>query len=933
MMKLFLIVLCVASSSASRLGDDWHTQMNYETIDSCVSCPKCNSTQNGVFYLGTVPKWQDCLYLCGNSSTCISFDYHMSDGPWTGMCYSRTTDNYQPQKRATRVVGIKPGHSPGTAPSCVIPGPPPPPPSKPNEIDCAFRKLGMQVAARNLLNDESRLAYVAKGLSLTECNSSVKEFISENTKHHRDTALSSESSIHLHVSPIGSDANDGVLRETPLKTLNAAKQMVRRLRGDKEISATVHLAPGTYYETLLLGPQDSGTPTSPNSWIADDPTKSTVISGGFPISCKWESVSINGITAKTCDLSGNANVTNSQLGHVSSLFVNGQRWKRARYPNGDPMVPRDGYASAGQGTCPGKANPTFSTPPNVNVTNGGVLLSQGWVKPISDTFNIKVTDTNVAKDAGAFQNFRAFTGGSNSCYNTSVNLPYWDSCTCTCNQMTSGALGSRPASYKNVSTGIIHMFHSDGWGNWMFQVDSFANSSFFMRGGQQTGQSGSCAIHSNDMFIENILEELDGDTEYYYDENTATLYVVPPEGVDMNNADVVVSGHSRVVQLRGSDDNTFAKHISFQGITFAHSDPTFLSDYEMPSGGDWTIHRGGAVFLDGTENITITNCTFDKTGGNSLFLSQHAWYTKIHANNFLFAGDSAIALVGSTDLMNGTRPTYVAHTEISNNLFYEVGYYGKQTSAIFKSICYKVTIVNNVGLGGPRAGINFNDAFMGGDILEGNLLAGYVRETADHASFNSWDRQAWFFKINNEYKFQPEVLQITRNLILNKDYNYGTANSDWTIDHDDSSSYYYDSYNVNIYGSHKWRDGVNKSYVSNLYVTPPDAVGSQQWGVGWYTPNTARSTFLGNTMVNWGDRTQFGYSWSVPTPTADFQVDNNRYFTPNQTSLPFNVGGGHGCHSFAAWQAMCKCDEHSTISADMTLSQTLTIAKQYLQMQ
>lgn len=53
------------------------------------------------------------------------------------------------------------------------------------------------------------------------------------------------------------------------------------------------------------------------------------------------------------------------------------------------------------------------------------------------------------------------------------------------------------------------------------------------------------------------------------------------------------------------------------------------------------------------------------------------------------------------------------------------------------------------------------------------------------------------------------------------------------IDHDDASSFYYDDHNVMVWGSHKWRDGVNKSYVSNLYVTPPDAGAAQQWGVGW----------------------------------------------------------------------------------------------------
>ncbi len=37
-----------------------------------------------------------------------------------------------------------------------------------------------------------------------------------------------------------------------------------------------------------------------------------------------------------------------------------------------------------------------------------------------------------------------------------------------------------------------------------------------------------------------------------------------------------------------------------QGLTVRHAAPTYVADYEMPSGGDWSLHRGAAVFLDGT---------------------------------------------------------------------------------------------------------------------------------------------------------------------------------------------------------------------------------------------------------------------------------------------------------------------------------------------
>ena len=62
-------------------------------------------------------------------------------------------------------------------------------------------------------------------------------------------------------------------------------------------------------------------------------------------------------------------------------------------------------------------------------------------------------------------------------------------------------------------------------------------------------------------------------------------------------------------------------------------------------------------------------------------------------------------------------------------------------ASYFKSISYKTNLVNNVFFNSPRSLVNYNDAFRGGDLMMGNVMWGAVKETADHASFNSWDRQ------------------------------------------------------------------------------------------------------------------------------------------------------------------------------------------------
>lgn len=43
----------------------------------------------------------------------------------------------------------------------------------------------------------------------------------------------------------------------------------------------------------------------------------------------------------------------------------------------------------------------------------------------------------------------------------------------------------------------------------------------------------------------------------------------------------------------------------------------------------------------------------------------------------------------------------------------------------------------------PRAGVNLNDDFGGGDLIESNLIANCVRESGDHGPINSWSRMPW----------------------------------------------------------------------------------------------------------------------------------------------------------------------------------------------
>ena len=80
--------------------------------------------------------------------------------------------------------------------------------------------------------------------------------------------------------------------------------------------------------------------------------------------------------------------------------------------------------------------------------------------------------------------------------------------------------------------------------------------------------------------------------------------------------------------------------------------------------------------------------------------------------------------------------TQTALSTIRGNVFFMICHYACTLTQTALS-----TIRGNVFFNGPRAGINANDGFGGGDVISRNLVFSTCRESGDHGPFNSWDRQ------------------------------------------------------------------------------------------------------------------------------------------------------------------------------------------------
>ena len=83
--------------------------------------------------------------------------------------------------------------------------------------------------------------------------------------------------------------------------------------------------------------------------------------------------------------------------------------------------------------------------------------------------------------------------------------------------------------------------------------------------------------------------------------------------------------------------------VTISGVNFRDAAYTFMEQFGVPSGGDWSLYRGGAIFVEGTEQLTLREGLYKRLDGNAIFLSGYNRNATIAKNELVFIGDNAIA--------------------------------------------------------------------------------------------------------------------------------------------------------------------------------------------------------------------------------------------------------------------------------------------------
>lgn len=302
---------------------------------------------------------------------------------------------------------------------------------------------------------------------------------------HRQTdawrRLRAANSIDYYVSAMdGNDSNSGTTAQTAWRTLDRVLQALAASGPPaSRPQTTVHLLPGTFYlnDTLRLDGRHSGaTAASPVIFAATEPGTVT-ISGGRNLTGRLAWTPAPNIGAGVFQATLPPSAVDWRF---ESLFADGRRQLRARFPNGNPedYCPRDlhggqcpGFAQAGSTvTKPsGSAGSPVAGAPNVHVYSqqSGQLLVTGFMYPLSQSFVFNVTSPHPSWETQAptWSAFQAFQGGQLSRFDLNNTLAFWNTGVPDTMNVRSPSVagGWTNKTWSHPEDAVMHIYQTAYW--------------------------------------------------------------------------------------------------------------------------------------------------------------------------------------------------------------------------------------------------------------------------------------------------------------------------------------------------------------------------------------------------------------------------------------------------------------------------------------
>jgi hypothetical protein len=220
----------------------------------------------------------------------------------------------------------------------------------------------------------------------------------------------------------------------------------------------------------------------------------------------------------------------------------------------------------------------------------------------------------------------------------------------------------------------------------------------------QTPGWGAAFTTTGNHTIYNAFEFLNAPGQFFFDKTTQTLYYYPRSGENMATADVYVPVVEKLFDIAGTSTTNRVENITFQGITFAHTDFNLFSignssgkttcqgaNGYIAFNGDISWHttnyeildvNPGMITVTGSKSIDVIGNILKHAGADGINMANDVVDCSIVGNFITDITSSGITIGHPQHIAigdGGTRAKYPAGVEgicknitISNNLLYDI---------------------------------------------------------------------------------------------------------------------------------------------------------------------------------------------------------------------------------------------------------------------
>lgn len=174
-------------------------------------------------------------------------------------------------------------------------------------------------------------------------------------------------------------------------------------------------------------------------------------------------------------------------------------------------------------------------------------------------------------------------------------------------------------------------------------------------------------------FLENSIEFIDEDFEWFVDSNTKKVYLKLPKNQNPELFQIEVPFSTSLIHIKGTR-NKAAQNIQFEGIGFQHC------SWEIPDAGycgvqacyhDARPQNGwravpAAIILEWAENCSFNNCTFQNLGTSGLWFSTGCKFCEVTNSAFYdISGNGIMMGEGNERMVDGAVWWKMAPEEVA----------------------------------------------------------------------------------------------------------------------------------------------------------------------------------------------------------------------------------------------------------------------------